>query len=130
MYKTDEEAENIWIDLGIPIERIYRFGDEDNWWGPAGAEGPCGPSSEINYYTGALKDMPKVVDRDETANWGPNNNETFLELYNLVFTQFNRDLNKNDSILPAKNIDTGMGLERMAMVLQEKDSPFEIDTFQ
>jgi alanyl-tRNA synthetase len=130
VYKTDEEAENIWIDLGIPIERIYRFGDEDNWWGPAGEEGPCGPSSEINYYTGSLKDMPKVVDRDETANWGPNNNETFLELYNLVFTQFNRDLNKNDSILPAKNIDTGMGLERTLAILQKVTSVYETDLFR
>ena len=48
------DPENIWIDLGVPIERIYRFGDEDNWWGPAGEEGPCGPSSEINYYTGSF----------------------------------------------------------------------------
>lgn len=130
VYRTDEEAENIWIDLGIPIERIYRFGDEDNWWGPAGEEGPCGPSSEINYYTGSFEDIPKVENRDETANWGPNNNEQFLELYNLVFTQFNRDLNKIDSILPAKNIDTGMGLERTLAILQKVTNVYETDLFK
>lgn len=130
VYKTDEEAENIWIDLGIPIERIYRFGDEDNWWGPAGEEGPCGPSSEINYYTGSFEDIPKVENRNETVNWGPNNNEQFLELYNLVFTQFNRDSNKIDSILPAKNIDTGMGLERTLSILQKVTNVYETDLFK
>jgi len=71
-----------------------------------------------------------VAARDETANWGPNNNENFLELYNLVFTQFNRDLNRNDSILPAKNIDTGMGLERTLTILQKVNNIYETDLFR
>jgi len=129
VYTTDDEAEHIWSELGIPNERIYRFGDEDNWWGPAGNEGVCGPSSEINYYKGSLEDVPEADDPIRNGQWGPNYHEDFIELYNLVFTQFYRDLEGNDTVLPAKNIDTGMGFERMLAVLQGVDNVYDTDAF-
>jgi len=129
VYTTDDEAEHIWRELGIPTERIYRFGDEDNWWGPAGNEGVCGPSSEINYYRGSLEDVPNVDDPIRNGQWGPNYHEDFIELYNLVFTQFYRDIEGNDTVLPAKNIDTGMGFERMLSVLQGVDNVYDTDAF-
>ena len=130
VYTTDDEAENIWKELGIPADRIYRFGDEDNWWGPAGDEGVCGPSSEINYYRGSLDDIPSVDDPVRDGVWGPNYHDDFVELYNLVFTQFYRDLEGNDTVLPAKNIDTGMGFERMLAVLQGASNIYETDAFR
>lgn len=130
VYTTDDEAENIWLGLGIPPERIYRFGDDDNWWGPAGDEGVCGPSSEISYYRGSLDDVPAIDDPVRKGEWGPNYNDDFIELYNLVFTQYYRDLEGNDTILPAKNIDTGMGFERMLAVLQGVSNVYETDAFR
>ena len=130
VYTTDDEAENIWKELGIPADRIYRFGHEDNWWGPAGDEGVCGPSSEINYYRGSLDDVPAVDDPIRNGEWGPNYHDDFVELYNLVFTQFYRDLEGNDTVLPAKNIDTGMGFERMLAVLQGAPNVYETDAFR
>jgi alanyl-tRNA synthetase len=130
VYTTDDEAEQIWRDLGIPSDRIYRFGDEDNWWGPAGDEGVCGPSSEISYYRGSLDDIPTVDDLVRKGEWGPNYHDDFVELYNLVFTQYYRDLDGNDTILPAKNIDTGMGFERMLAVLQGASNVYETDAFR
>ncbi len=129
VYSTDDEAEQIWRELGVPPERIYRFGDEDNWWGPAGNEGVCGPSSEINYYRGSLDDVPRVDDPIRNGQWGPNYHKDFVELYNLVFTQFYRDAEGNDTVLPAKNIDTGMGFERMLAVLQDVDNVYDTDAF-
>ena len=130
VYTTDDEAEQIWLDLGIPPERIYRFGDEENWWGPAGNEGVCGPSSEISYYRGSLDDVPAADDPVRNGEWGPNYHDDFIELYNLVFTQYYRDLDGNDTVLPAKNIDTGMGLERTLAVLQGVMNVYETDVFR
>jgi alanyl-tRNA synthetase len=130
VYTTDDQAEQIWLDLGIPPERIYRFGDEDNWWGPAGDEGVCGPSSEINYYRGSLDDIPAIDDPARKDTWGPNYHEDFIELYNLVFTQFYRDLDGNDTVLPAKNIDTGLGLERTLAILNDTGNIYETDAFR
>jgi alanyl-tRNA synthetase len=130
VYTTDDEAEKIWLDLGIPADRIYRFGDEENWWGPAGDEGVCGPSSEINYYRGSLDDIPAVDDPSRNGEWGPNYHDDFVEIYNLVFTQFYRDLEGNDTVLPAKNIDTGMGFERVLAVLQCASNVYETDAFR
>jgi alanyl-tRNA synthetase len=130
VYETDDEAENIWKELGIPADRIYRFGDEENWWGPAGDEGVCGPSSEINYYSGSLDEVPPIDDPSRAGEWGPNYHDDFVELYNLVFTQFYRDLDGNDTVLPAKNIDTGMGFERMLAVLQGASNVYETDAFR
>jgi alanyl-tRNA synthetase len=130
VYTTDNEAEQIWLDLGIPPERIYRFGDEDNWWGPAGDEGVCGPSSEINYYRGSLDDIPAIDDPIRKDQWGPNYHDDFVELYNLVFTQFYRDLDGNDTVLPSNNIDTGLGLERTLAILNGVGNVYETDAFR
>ena len=130
IYDDDDEAEQVWLDLGVEPERIYRFGDEDNWWGPAGAEGPCGPCSELHYYRGSMDDVPALGDPIRQNGWGPNTHDDFLEVYNLVFTQFYRDIDGNDTPLPNKNIDTGMGLERAAAVLQEVSTLYDTDVFQ
>lgn len=127
VYKDDDEAAQIWRDLGIPADRIYRFGDKDNFWGPAGAEGPCGPCSEIHYYRGDLKDVPPAGEARET--WGPNISSQFVELYNLVFTQYYHHLDGRRTPLPKNNIDTGMGLERTIAALQGVENVYETDVF-
>ena len=130
IHTIDDEAEQIWLDLGIPADRISRLGDEDNWWGPAGEEGACGPCSELNYYLGDMSDLPSVDDPARGSTWGPGISDDFLEFYNLVFTQFNRDRDGNDTLLPSKNIDTGMGFERIVQILQSKSNVYETDLFQ
>ena len=127
VHTTDDEAEKIWLDLGIPAERIFRFGDEDNWWGPAGDEGPCGPSSELSYFHGDLADVPSPDSPEYGTTWGPNIHEDFLELYNLVFTQFYHHLDGSRTTLPGKNIDTGMGLERTVAVAQGVRNTYDTD---
>lgn len=130
VYTDDDEAEQLWVDQGVARDRIYRFGDADNWWGPAGDQGACGPSSELHYYTGDLNAMPDYSDPEIRRVWGPNLTDDFVEYYNLVFTQFNRDLQGNDTPLPSKNIDTGLGLERIVTILQGAKSIYEVDHFQ
>lgn len=130
VYTDDDEAEELWVDRGVDRKRIYRFGDADNWWGPAGDQGACGPSSELHYYTGDLDAMPDYSDPEIRKVWGPNLTDDFVEYYNLVFTQFNRDLEGNDTPLPFKNIDTGLGLERIVVILQGANSIYEVDHFQ
>ena len=125
VYTDDDETKQIWIDLGIEKKYIYKFGDEDNWWGPAGEEGPCGPCSELHYYQGDISEMDF-----DNPNWGPNIHDDFIELYNLVFTQFYRDLDGNDKSLPFNNIDTGMGLERTVSVLNKKETAYKTDIFK
>ncbi|SVD77560.1 uncharacterized protein METZ01_LOCUS430414, partial [marine metagenome] len=124
IYNEDDEAKQIWLDLGISEKYIYKFGDEDNWWGPAGEEGPCGPCSEIHYYQGDLNNL-----NFNDPNWGPNLHEDFIELYNLVFTQFYRDIDSKDTPLPFNNIDTGMGLERTLAVLTNNKTVYKTDVF-
>ena len=126
IYQDDEEAYNHWAnDIGVPVERIYRYGDKDNWWGPAGNEGPCGPCSEIHYDGGAEYGcgLPE-------PQCHPNHDcERFVELWNLVFMQFYQDSSGNRTPLPAPSIDTGMGLERAAAILQSKRNIYETDLF-
>ncbi|MFW6174751.1 MAG: alanine--tRNA ligase, partial [Chloroflexota bacterium] len=119
----------VWLDLGVPPERIYRFGDEDNWWGPAGDEGPCGPCSELHYYNGPMEAVP-APGSPSPEGWGPNVHEDFVEIYNLVFTQFYHHLDGSRTTLKNKNIDTGMGLERAAAVLQQVPDVYETDLFR
>ncbi len=122
VYKDDDESYNIWKDIvGVPEHKIQK-GDKDNFW-HMNIPGPCGPCSEIFIDRG-----PKYGKEGGPIGGGE---DRFIEIWNLVFMQSIQDepYNVVDD-LPAKNIDTGMGLERMAMVLQDKDSPFEIDTFQ
>ena len=122
VYKDDDESFNIWKEvIGVPEERIQR-GDKDNFW-QMNIPGPCGPCSEI------------FIDRgpDYGEEGGPigGGEDRFIEIWNLVFMESIQDEPYNVvGELPAKNIDTGMGLERIAMVLQDKESPFEIDTFE
>ncbi len=129
IYTNDDEAYEIWRDLGFPAERISRLGDEDNWWGPAGDEGACGPCSELNYYLGDFDDLPPIDSPARGTTWGPGISDDFLEFYNLVFTQYYRDRDGNDELLPNKNIDTGMGFERTCQILQGKSNVYETDVF-
>ena len=124
IYLDDEEAYGHWAnDVGLPPERIYRYGDKDNWWGPAGKEGPCGPCSEVHYDGGA--------EYCDSPDCHPNHGcERFVELWNLVFMQFYQDLDGNRTPLPAPSIDTGLGLERAASILQGVHSLYETDLFQ
>lgn len=130
IYTNDDETHQIWIDLGVPADRISRLGDDDNWWGPAGDEGACGPCSELNYYLGDLNDLPPVDSPARGTTWGPGISDDFLEFYNLVFTQYYRDRDGNDELLPNKNIDTGMGFERTVQILQAKDNLYQTDLFK
>ena len=128
IYGEDEEAFKIWNEeIGVPAEKIYRFyrdpetGECDNFW--EHGSGPCGPCSEIYY------------DRGEKHGNGPEDvmggeGDRFMEVWNNVFTQFNNDGHGNYTELIQKNIDTGMGLERLAVVMQDVDSVFDIDTMK
>ena len=121
VFHEDDEAFDIWNNhIGLPKERILKQGKEDNFWELE--VGPCGPCSEI------FVDRGKERAIDENDNQpGNDDSDRFMEVWNLVFTQFNKDNNGNYSDLSHPNIDTGMGLERIAMVLQGKDNIFEID---
>ena len=147
VHLDDDEAAQLWRDdIGVPLERIYRYGDKDNWWGPAGTEGPCGPCSEIHYDGGAEKGCGPMMEpnaltallreeRDsgvaaEIPGCHPNCDcERFVELWNLVFMQFYQDPQRTRTPLPAPSVDTGLGLERMTAVLQGKASVYETDLF-
>ena len=130
VYADDDEAANIWIDkIGFPEERISRIGDKpgkkyesDNFWA-MGDTGPCGPCSEIFY------------DHGENIWGGPpgtpeDDGDRFIEIWNLVFMQFNRDADGTMNKLPKPSVDTGMGLERLAAILQNGHSNYDIDLFQ
>jgi alanyl-tRNA synthetase len=121
VHTTDDEAEQIWIEsVGVDPARIQRL-EADNWWGPPGGPpGPCGPCSEI------FVDKGPSYGHDGGPAHGAD--ARFLEIWNLVFMQFNRDKDSVDHELPRKNIDTGAGLERILGVLQGVDSVWEIDT--
>ena len=124
VYENDDEAFKIWNEeIGIDKERILRFGKEDNFWELE--VGPCGPDSEIFVDRG----IEKAIDENDNKP-GNDDSDRFMEVWNLVFTQFNKDIDKEYTPLLHPNIDTGMGLERMAMVLQDKDNIFEIDVNQ
>lgn len=121
VFKEDDEAYNIWHDeIGLDADRILREGKEDNFWELE--VGPCGPCSEIFVDRG----IERAVDENDVKP-GNDDSDRFMEVWNLVFTQFNKDAQGNYTPLAHPNIDTGMGLERIAMVLQNKDNIFEID---
>lgn len=123
IFETDDEAYEIWRSVGVPDERIKRKGKKDNFWGPPGASGSCGPCSEIHYDLGEQYkcDDPRGcgIDTCECDRW--------VEIWNLVFTELYQDEEGNQSPLGKKNVDTGMGLERIAMVCQGVASTFETD---
>ncbi|MGE5657185.1 MAG: alanine--tRNA ligase [Actinomycetota bacterium] len=117
VFREDEEAFAIWRDqIGIPAHRIQRMGEEDNFW-VSGPTGPCGPCSEI-YYDFHPERGDNIDLEDDTR---------FIEFYNLVFMQYNRDINGDLTPLQNQNIDTGMGLERMAQILQKVPNNYETD---
>ena len=122
IFETDDEAYEIWRSVGVPAERIKRKGKKDNFWGPPGASGSCGPCSEIHYDLGEQYkcDNPNCgIDTCECDRW--------VEIWNLVFTELYQDEEGNQSPLGKKNVDTGMGLERITMVCQGVASTFETD---
>lgn len=119
VYMDDDESEQLWADVGAPRERILRFGKKDNWWA-MGDTGPCGPNSEIHYYWG---DLAK-----QTAA-GVNKNDEYLEIWNLVFMQYDQKPDGSLTPLPAPGVDTGAGLERLASILQGTDNNYDTDAF-
>ena len=122
VYKDDDEAFNLWLEVtDIKPERVIRCGKKDNFW-EMGDTGPCGPCSEIHFYIG---DNPE---KQESS--GVNNSDKYWELWNLVFIQNNRLEDGTLVELPAKHVDTGAGLERIAAVMQGKDSNYDTDLFQ
>ncbi len=124
VYKEDDDAYTLWNKgIGIPVNRLFRFGKKDNFW-TMGETGPCGPCSEIHY------DLdPGARSEGDPRELIQNGSARFLELWNLVFMQFHLDEKGNRSPLPSPSIDTGMGLERLAAVLQQKKSNFDTDLF-
>ena len=123
VYLEDDEAFEIWNkEIGIPAERIFKFGKEDNFW--EHGEGPCGPCSEVYYDRGEKYGCGK-----ESCTVGCDC-DRYMEVWNNVFSQFNSDGKGNYTELIQKNIDTGMGLERLAVALQDVESIFEVDTIK
>ncbi len=123
IFLDDEEAFQLWQGVGVPLARIKRYGEKDNFWGPAGDSGPCGPCSELHYDFGEEFGCGR-------PECGPNCEcGRFVEIWNLVFTQYNQDKDGHRTPLPRPNIDTGMGLERTVAVVQGKTSVYECDLF-
>ena len=116
----DEVTASCWKKAGIPEERIYYFGKDDNWW-IAGETGPCGPDTEMFYDTGKPKCSPEC---NPSCGCGK-----YVEIWNNVFMEFYKDENGKYSKLKQHNVDTGLGLERMTMLLQGKETPFETELF-
>ncbi len=122
IYEKDDEAFEIWTkDVGIAPERVIRKGKKDNFWGPPGATGSCGPCSEIHY------DLGEHLKCSDDCSIATCECDRWVEIWNLVFTELFQDEEGNFSPLEKKNVDTGMGLERIAMVVQGKESTFETD---
>jgi alanyl-tRNA synthetase len=119
----DEEAYKIWSGL-IDKSRICEFDEKDNFW-TMGLTGPCGPCSEIYYDFGEQNGCPRCKDKGIACNCG-----RYVEIWNLVFTQFDRQEDGSLKNLPQANIDTGMGLERLCMIMQNVDNPFDTDLFE
>jgi len=125
VFRTDDEAYDIWHKVvGVPKERIYRFDEKDNFWS-AGDVGPCGPCSEIYIDRG-----PSFETGDPEMDKMGGDGARYLEFYNLVFMQYNRDASGHLSPLPKPSVDTGMGLERISSILQDVGSNNDIDLFQ
>jgi len=130
----DDEAAGYWEELGFvradeagpeDFQRIYFFGKKENWWGPAGQTGPCGPDTEIFYYVGDLED-PDF----KSHKYYPNSeDDLYVEIWNDVFMQYFKDADGNFNELEQKNVDTGLGLERLTAIMQGAPSHFETELF-
>lgn len=117
----DDESAGIWREMGVPEERIYYLGRKDNWWGPAGQTGPCGPDTEMFIDTGI----------EGTADSRPGVSDgKFLEIWNDVFMQYNKSPDGSYAPLDRKCVDTGMGIERTITILQGKNSVYDTEVFQ
>lgn len=116
----DIEAKNKWLALGVPESKIAKLGLEDNWWGPAGLTGPCGPDTEIFYWTGDKNNIPEAFDPA---------NKAWVEIWNNVFMEYNKTAPDKFEVLVQKNIDTGMGLERTLAVLNGLDDNYRTELF-
>ena len=119
VYQDDDEAERLWIAAGADPSRVLRFGKKDNWWS-MGDTGPCGPCSEIHFYWGDLSQQTPA---------GVNKDDEYLEIWNLVFMQFDQKAGGELVPLPKPSVDTGAGLERLASILQGKDNNYDTDAF-
>lgn len=115
----DEESVRIWKSLGMPEDKIFKLGKKDNWWGPVGNTGPCGPDSEIFFWTGQGDPVGSPAD-----------NSLWVEVWNNVFMEYNKTQEGGYEPLSQKNVDTGMGLERTTAVVQGKANVYETDLFQ
>lgn len=115
----DDEAAELWKQQGVPKDRIFFYDKEENWWGPAGQTGPCGPDSEIFYWTG-----------DGEPEGEPATDDRWLEVWNNVFMQYEKTADGKFESLVQQNVDTGMGLERLAVILQGKKTVYETDLFE
>ncbi len=125
VHDMDQYAYDFWHEgIGIPVDRIRKLGDEENWWGPVGETGPDGPDSEIYFDRGPEYGCGR-------PDCGPacEHCDRYLETWNLVFMEFYKEKDGSQRPLPRKNIDTGMGLERISMILQGKPSVFETDLY-
>ncbi len=116
----DEESFNIWKKLGMPQDHIFKYGKKDNWWGPVGPTGPCGPDTEMFYDTD-----PKAGEKIDPSS----NSNRFVEIWNDVFMAYDKQADGSYKDLARRNVDTGMGLERMLAVLAGAPSSYETDVF-
>ncbi len=116
----DEESANVWLSLGVSKDRIAFLPKKENWWGPAGETGPCGPDTEM-FYWNSKEEVPKDFDPE---------NETWVEIWNDVFMQYNKTKDGKYVPLLQRNVDTGMGFERVAMILENKPDVYEISTIK
>lgn len=118
----DEESAGIWKSVGMPADRIAYLPKANNWWGPAGQTGPCGPDTEMFYWAGSTA-LPPAGSNPATDE------DNWLEIWNDVFMQYNKNAAGSFEVLTQKNVDTGMGLERTLMVLNGYTDVFQVDTF-
>jgi alanyl-tRNA synthetase len=117
----DQESYDQWLSKGVAQDRIAKLAKSDNWWGPAGTTGPCGPDTEIFYWIGDLPAPANFQDTHEDKNW--------VEIWNNVFMAYNKNADGSYSELAQKNVDTGMGLERTLCILNNLSDPYQTDLF-
>lgn len=119
----DQEAHDIWLSLGVPEAKIARLPKKNNWWGPAGQTGPCGPDTEMFYWAPSASSgqVPKIFDPDDNR---------WVEIWNDVFMQYNKKADGTYEPLKQKNVDTGMGLERILAVMNNFDDDYQTDLFK